>query len=213
MKRKKTKTACAGLGVRIKAVSRKQVSAESFDFKSNLVKMRLRKKLSGAELCRRAGDLDPRTLTALEKGRIENPSIKSLRSLARGLGVPLAELFRDTDGGSESLCVQGTQKGVYRMEIPSWGVKIVSYVPFIHDFFCGKFILAAQKRLTGEMLKHPFPVYRSGLVGRIEAEVEGKKCLLREGDNLFFNGILKHSIYNPWHGESAFWLVTAPSFL
>jgi hypothetical protein len=92
-------------------------------------------------------------------------------------------------------------------------VKIISLTPFIRNFFCGKFILGPQRRLTETMLRHAFPIHVSVLIGRLEIEIETQKFILKEGGNLFFNGILKHSIYNPLHRESAFLMMTAPSFL
>jgi transcriptional regulator with XRE-family HTH domain len=198
---------------KVKEESKKQAASEDLDINGNVRRLRMEKKLSGVELCRRAGDLDPRTLTAIEKGRIVNPSVKTLQSLARGLGIAVSDLFRQAEMGWDRFCCDGTQKGFYQIDLNEWGVKVVSFIPFIHDFFCGKFILGPQRRLTESMLKHVFPVHVSVLVGRFEITVETKNFILKEGDNLFFNGILKHSIYNPLHRESSFLMVTAPSFL
>lgn len=81
------------------------------------------------------------------------------------------------------------------------------------NFFCGKLIFSAQRRLDETLLKHPLPIFVWVLVGRFEVRVEGRKIDLREGDNLCFNGVLKHSFSNPLHRESVLLIVTAPSFL
>jgi DNA-binding XRE family transcriptional regulator len=195
----------------------KKASQSVFDERVNVQatirKMRKEKGLAGVELCKRAQDLDPRTLTALEKGRIKNPSIKTLESVARGLNVTISDLFRQTEAESESYYYSGGPKGAYHMEFPSWGVKVISYTPLTRHFFCGKLILAGRKKMDQTLLKHPLPVFISVMAGKVEITVETKKTLLREGDNLFFNGILQHSFYNPLERESALLLVTAPSFL
>ena len=175
--------------------------------------MRKKRGLSGVELCRRAGDLDPRTLTALEKGRIRNPSIKTLQSLARGMGMTISALFREEELEQPRYFAQGSQKGAFHLDFGTKGVKIVSFTPLIRDFFCGKLILSPKARITQAFLSIATPLYVSMLIGRMEVTVEEKRSLLKEGDNLFFHGVFRHSFYNPSHKEAAFLLVAAPSFL
>lgn len=175
--------------------------------------IRLEKGLSGADLCRSAGDLDAKTLTAVEKGRIKNPSIRTLQSLARGLGISVADLFRRAEMGSSNGFYQGTQKGAYQMEFSRKGIKIVSFTPLVRDFFCGKMIFSSKKTLDETILNHKLPVFISVLIGRFQIDIENQTMVLKEGDNLFFNGMLKHSFTNLLHRESVLWMVTAPSFL
>lgn len=211
--KKKSNAFYSDLENAVKTVSGKNPLCDEIDLKNNIVRMRGERKLSGAELCRRSGGLDPRTLTAIEKGRIKNPSISTLQALARGLGISVSGLFRQIEVETDRFCYQGSKKGAYQIDLPEWGVKIVSFTPFVRDFFCGKFMVGAQKKFSGALLKHFSPIHVSILIGRFEITVENKVFSLREGDNLFFNGILNHSFYNPLHGESVFWMVTAPSFL
>ena len=175
--------------------------------------LRLDKKLSGVELCRRAEDLDTRTLTAVEKGRIRNPSLKTLHSLARGLGISVSDIFRFAEMKIHSNFYLGTQKGVYQLTFQAIGCKIVSLTPFVKDFFCGKLIIAPGKRVDRTLLNHSGPMYVSNLVGQTEIQVEDKKVLLKEGGNLFFNAGFRHSFFNPLHRESVLLVITAPSFL
>lgn len=175
--------------------------------------MREARGMSGVEFCRLAGDLDPKTLTALEKGRIRNPSIKTLESCARALGVTVSALFREAEMGREQNYMVGTQKGAFILDFPKKGVKIVSFTPLVREFFCGKLTLSAKVRMSEDFLHHEVPVYLSCLVGRVEVAVEEKKTVLREGENIFFNGVLRHSIYNPLHKEVSMLLMMAPSFL
>ena len=175
--------------------------------------LRQEKKTSGAELCRTAGDLDARTLAAVEAGRIRNPSIKTLQSVARGLGVSVSELFRRGEVRQEYYFSAGSPKGVFQMDFTGWGVRAVSFTPLIKDFFSGKFIVGARRKIDQTFLSHPRPIYLSVLVGRFEVMIEDRQLSLKEGENLFFNGILKHSFYNPLQRDSVFLLTTAPSFL
>lgn len=176
-------------------------------------KLREERRLSGVEFCRLAGDLDPKTLTALEKGRIRNPSIKTLESCARALGVTVSALFREAEMGRQQHYMVGTQKGAFILDFPKKGVKIVSFTPLVREFFCGKLTLGAKVRIQEDFLHNEVPLYLSCLIGRAEITVEDKKTVLREGENIFFNGVLKHSIYNPLHKEVSLLLMMAPSFL
>ena len=71
--------------------------------------------MSAIGVCRRARDLDPRTLNALEKGRIKNPSVKTLQSVSRGLEVSVSDLFRQAEMHIDRNFYFGSQKGVYQV--------------------------------------------------------------------------------------------------
>ncbi len=187
-------------------------SSEKMDLGKTVRRLRQEKGLTGVQLCRRAGSLDPKTLSAVEKGRIQNPTIRTLLAISKGLGVTIADLFRQTEREIPSSFYLGSQKGAFQMEFRGWKIKVVSFTPFTKDFFCGKLIFDGQTRLDETLLKHPLPFFISTLVGRFQVTVEGKTADLKEGDNLFFNGALRHSFYNPLHRESVLLLVTAPSF-
>ena len=212
MKYQKGKSLYALLGQGIHRRVRKNLAEETIRLHETVRNLREAKGLSGVSLCRIAGDLDPKTLTAVEKGRIKNPSVKTLQSIARGLGVTVSNLFRDAEMNLDRHFYEGSQKGVYKIDFPRLGLQVISFTPLLRDFFCGKFILAPQKRLDETLLKHPLPIWVSTLVGRFEMKVEQKKIELKEGESIFFNGILRHSFYNPLQRESVLMLVTAPSF-
>lgn len=174
--------------------------------------MRLARGLKGVDVCRRAGNLDPRTLTALEKGRIKNPTLKTLQSVAAGLGLPVSELLARSEMELPRYFYRGTQKGFFEVEFRSMGIKAISFTPFVKDFFFGKLIVGPRCRFEETLLRHPHPIFASALVGRFDLELEGEKLALREGENVFFRGNLRHSFYNPLQRESVLFLVTSPSF-
>lgn len=189
------------------------VSSDKIDIGAAVLRMRQSKGLSGAALCRRAGDLDPKTLNALEKGRILNPSVQTLQSLARGLETTVSEFFRGIEMDRESCFHLGSQKGVYQVDFGGKGVKLISFTPLNKDFFCGKLLLGARQKLGPSLLRHRFPIYMAVVMGRIEGKVEDRSFVLKEGENVFFHGALNYSFYNPLGRESVFQIVTAPSFL
>lgn len=173
---------------------------------------RERRGLSGAELCRKTGSIDPRTLSAIEKGRIRNPSLPVLTAIAKALGCLVRDFFTEAEMDLARNYQVGSQKGVFQIEFPRLGMKVVSATPPIPHFFCGKIILSPQRKVTGELLSRPAPVFLEVVMGRIEFDIEGRKTVLKEGENLFFNGSLRHSFKNTLNRESTVWFVTAPSF-
>lgn len=185
---------------------------EKIDIGNRVRFLRKERGLPGIELCRKAGNLNPKTLTAVEKGRIRNPSIQTLQSLARGLRVTVSDLFRTGEIQLDPSVYASSQRGFYEINFYT-GIKMVSLTPFVHEFFCGKLILAARRRADQTLLRHSRPFFISNLVGRFEIQVEDRKIILREGENLFFDGGLRHTFYNPLERESTLLLVTAPSFI
>lgn len=210
---KKTKSLYQELSKQVKTRIAKEQRQEKMTVQEAICQMRKARNLTGVEFCRLAGDMDPKTLTALEKGRIRNPSIKTLESCARALGVTVSALFKEAEMHHEKNFVVGTQKGAFVLEFPHKKVKIVSFTPLVREFFCGKMTLGSKVLLGEELLRCEVPLYLSCLVGRVEITVEGQKNVLREGQNIFFNGVLEHSFYNPLHKEVSMLIMMAPSFL
>lgn len=200
------------LGERLKVQAKRREAREKIHLGRTIRELREKAGLSGVELSRRSGGMDPRTLNAIEKGRIRNPSLDRLERIARGLGCLVSGLFIQAEMDLDRTYHPGSPKGIFQMEFPKWGLKVVSSTPPIQEFFCGKLILAPHGRVPGELLSRPSPVFLEVVIGRIEVEVEHKKLTLSEGENLFFNGGLEHSFRNTLNRESALWLVTAPSF-
>ncbi|MFZ5802947.1 MAG: helix-turn-helix domain-containing protein [Candidatus Omnitrophota bacterium] len=175
--------------------------------------LRLEAGWSGAELCRRTGDLDPKTLTALEKGRIKNPTLKTLSSLARGFGLSVGDLFRHAEIDFEKNFKRGSQQGAFQVYFPKSGVRVVSFTPLLREFFCGKVILPPRTVIPETLVEHFFPVFVSVLLGNVRVTVQDKQEILKEGENLFFNASFRHGFSNPLRKEAVFMLMTAPSFL
>ena len=193
--------------------SRRKSQKPVIDIGEVVFQLRKFKNISGSELCRRSPGLDPKTLNAVEKGRIKNPSIATLQLLARGLGIPISAIFRKAESDVEGYFYLGSQKGYHQTQFSHWNAKFVSFTPPIADFFCGKFILGPKGKLGPSLLRHASPIYLAVMVGRLEGEIEGRPFSLKEGDNIFFHGALKYFLFNPLGRESVYWMTTAPSFL
>lgn len=212
-KKSANKSVYQQISQRIQKETGDRLKSPSLDIHRAIRDLRIKKGLSGAELCRKAGDIDAKTLTALEKGRIKNPSIKTLSSCARAMDVTISELFRQAELQQQEVYYEGTQKGAFSMDFPKEGLHVTSFTPLTHHFFCGKFILKSKAKLTESLLQHEVPIYLSCLIGEVEITIENQKKILKEGENLFFHGVLRHSIYNPLHKDVSLMVIMAPSFL
>lgn len=191
---------------------REKNGSGKIDLGKKIRELREKAAISGAELCRRSGGVDPRTLNAIEKGRIRTPSIDILQAIAGGLGCLVRDLFTQAELEVSQNYHVGSSKGVFQVEFPKAGVKIISLTPAIPQFFCGKMILPARGKVEGQLPIRSCPVFIEVVMGRIEFLIEPERVVLKEGENLLFNGGMEHQIHNPLNRESVVWMVTAPSF-
>ncbi len=175
--------------------------------------LRKERGLSGAELCRRGKGIDPKTLVALEKGRIRNPSIATLGALAKGFGMTVSDLFRRAEFDQRDYFSLGSQKGLCKIELPSQGIQLISFTPFLEELFCGKMILEGQKQFDEKLFGGIGAFFIMTLIGQFSGEVEGRKVVLKEGDNLYFFGGMKFCLANALQRNSTLLLVSVPSCL
>ena len=169
--------------------------------------------MKGIELARKAG-INPRTLDAIEKGRIKSPSIDSLTAIANALGISVASLFvNENKGISEYLFLTGDQKGQETLEFPKAGFRVVCYTPLVSDLFVGKVILKGEANIEHRILPTSGMIFVQVIIGKLVVNFDGKDQLIREGNYTFFNGSFPHSFHNPQFKETAFLLITTPSFL
>ena len=192
--------------------SKKEDVAVSINLARAVRLLREKQRLTGTELCKRAGSLDPKTLTAVEKGRIRNPSIQTLESLARGLGITVSALFRQAELGSEKFFLRSSQKGVFQLQLDA-GMELVSFTPYTSGIFCGKFIVGGRKILDHRYIHFDGIVFAMTLVGNFRVKMEHHEIELREGENLFFRGSFDFAFQNSNYRNSVLLVMTSPSFL
>ena len=166
------------------------------------------------ELARRAG-INPRTYDAIEKGRIESPSLRNLGAIAQALGVSVGSLFaeRSEDGESEGIFIGGNQKGQHTLEFAKDGFRVVCYTPFVPNIFVGKVVIKGETQIEHRALPTSGLIFAQTIMGKLSIHFGGKDHLIREGSYAFFDGCSRHSFSNPQYRESTFLLMTAPSFL
>ena len=171
--------------------------------------------LSGVELCRRGKGIDPKTLVALEKGRIRNPSMVTLEALAKGFGMSVSDLFRRAEFDQRDYFSLGSQKGLYKIDLPSQGIQLISFTPLMEELFCGKMILEGQKQFDEKLFGRDGAgaFFIMTLIGQFEGEIEGRRVALKEGDNLYFYGGMRFRLANALQRNSTLLLVAVPSCL
>lgn len=196
----------------IKNKFEKEIITPSINIGRTVRLLREERQLLSVELCKRAGGLDPKTLTAVEKGRIRNPSIQTLEAIARGLGVTVSTIFRQAELGSEKFFLRSSQKGVFQLQLGT-GIELVSFTPFVRGLFCGKFIVGGKKTLDHKQIRFDGAVFAMTLVGNFRVRVEQREMEMHEGDNLYFSGSFEFAFHNPAYRHSVLLVATTPSFL
>lgn len=194
-------------------LEKRKPSAGPLEIGPMVRRLREEKGLSGVELCRRGKGIGPKTLVALEKGRIRNPSIATLEALAKGFGMSVSDLFRRAEFEQRDYFSLGSQKGLYKIDLPSQGIQLISFTPLMEDLFCGKMILEGQKQFDERLFGGAGAFFVMTLIGQFEGEVEGRKVVLKEGDNLYFFGGMKFRLANALQRNSTLLLVSVPSCL
>lgn len=194
------------------SVPKKEAPTVSIHIGQAVRVLREKQRLTGAELCKRSGGLDPKTLTAVEKGRIRNPSILTLECLARGLGVTVSALFRQAELGSEKFFLRSSQKGVFHLQFDP-GIELVSFTPYTPGIFCGKFIIGGRKTLDRKLINFDGIIFAMTLVGSFRVKMEKHDLELKEGENLYFRGSFDFSFNNPNYRNAVLLMMTSPSFL
>lgn len=168
--------------------------------------------LKSAELARRAG-INPSTLNAIEKGRIESPSLRNLESIAQALGISTASLFSSSESDRDRFFLGGNQKGQQALDFPKDGLRIICYSHLIPNVFVGKVVLKGEARIERRILPTSGKIFVQVIMGKLCIHFDGTEQLVREGNYAFFDGFFPHSFSNPQYKETTFLLVTVPSFL
>jgi transcriptional regulator with XRE-family HTH domain len=177
--------------------------------------IRERRVLAGwkaVDLARRAR-INPRTLNAIEMGRIEMPSLRHLCSASEALGISVASLFADRSTDSDDSFLLGDQKGIQTAIFHKSGFQLVSYTPLVRQLFVGKVILKGHAKIDQRTLPVSGRAFAQPLIGKVTVRFDGKDHLVREGSYVFLDGAFPHSYHNPGQRDCSFLLVTSPSFM
>ncbi len=172
--------------------------------------LRQKRGLAQIELSKRTG-IDPRTLAAIEKGRIITPSLSSLKQIAASLDIPLKDLFGKAEADGREAFFLGNQRGEYLLEWPRQRFRIISYLPRFSPLFAGKIVLENRGQCDSKTLPFTGPVFIQIIFGKLTFCLEGKEYFLKEGQHVSFDGRLSYTLQNSALREATALIVTHPS--
>ncbi len=187
-----------------------KVANELTDLGQTIRRLRERSGTKAVVLAKLSG-VNPRTIAAIETGRIKNPSLKNLQAIAEALGVQFAEFFIQPETEKPESVHEGDQKGEFVVGFQKHGVRLISFVPINSDLFIGKAVLEPKAKVETGQIALLGKVFIQIIFGKLKCFVNGEELLLREGGHLLLNGRFVRSFENPLMKEVTFLLVNSPS--
>jgi transcriptional regulator with XRE-family HTH domain len=146
---------------------------------------RTRRKLTQAFLARRAG-LSTSALCEIETGA-KDPSIQSLRRIAKALDVPVFRFL--TDGGPRQTVVRLRDRK--KLVFPSSKLTYELLVPDPAAAF-EMFVFQMGRGAASDLQSHSGDECLLVLSGILEMEIEGQIHLLKPGDSIYIRSRLRH---------------------
>lgn len=178
---------------------------------ANLRKYRSEGRLTLGQLSELSG-VKIGTLSAIEHGRILNPSFESLKQISGALQIASEALWEDPEESPRSY--KGDLKGAVQFEFKKEGLTLISYTPLVKELFIGKGFLKPRRAFDLKRFPRLNSLFIEIVVGKLELKGETSRSLLAEGDNLFLRPPGRRTVSNPFQmKETSFLLVTAPSLI
>lgn len=178
----------------------------------NELTIRALRKEKGFTLSQLAGaaGISESLLSQVERGRVD-PSLATLRSIARSLEIPLFELFAEQQSAPQ---VDIVRAGLATEVTSPDGGLVYSRMSRV-----GGLLEVLKARLSpgasshSEPWTHPAEECIVVLAGELHVEVEGDKYRLNTGDSCYFNSRLPHRFLNESAKEAVYIIaVTPPSY-
>jgi len=149
--------------------------------------IRLRRGWRQLELAREAG-LSASTLSQIEHG-IKDPSINSLRRIAKALGVPIFRFLADETSGE----VVVRRRARPTLAFPDSNLVYEMLTPDMSGVIEMFFFRMGPGGVSGPRPQsHPGDECSFILSGSMEMEIEGRSHLLRQGDSIYIRSGLRH---------------------
>jgi len=174
--------------------------------------LREEKGMSQRELAQASG-ISRGRLRRLENGRFEEVTLEELKRMAGILSADIRDFLAAT--GESGILPEIVKAGetTFQYELPQAGCRIASYHAPRPDFFSGKLLVAAQKRIAPQYVPKAPSVLIQVVLGQLRIEIRQAGYEIREGDSIVFPGDTPYTIENPALREALANLITVPSFL
>jgi transcriptional regulator with XRE-family HTH domain len=154
-------------------------------------------------------------LSKIENGKTI-PSLNTLHSLAKGLGLTIAKLLSDDAAPKGIVMREGQRPVLSRMGLGGYGVDGVEtelLIPFGADSALQATLLHVQPGARSDGLRqHEGDEVGYIVSGQITLTVEGESYFLKTGDAFFFPSMRPHGIANPGSSPAVIiWVNTPPT--
>jgi len=152
------------------------------------------------------------TLSAIERGRIHNPSPQKVHRIAAALEVSSDCLF--SEPGATPRLYKGNLKGFVEFKFKTLGLSLVSYTPLMSELFIGKGVLKAKHSLDFQHFPRVSLTFIEVIIGKLQMMEQNKKLFITEGENVSLHSPLEYVLENPYQmKETSFLIVTRPSLI
>lgn len=149
-----------------------------------------------------------------ENGRFEDVTFDELKRMAEILKTDIRDFLATTgEGGFLVPELAKSGEAAFQLDLPQAGSRIISHHAPRPDFFSGKLLVAAQKRIAPQYVPKASSVLIQVVLGQLRIEIRQAGYEIREGDSLVFPGDTPYTIENPALREALANLITVPSFL
>ena len=154
-------------------------------------------------------------LSKIENGKTI-PSLNTLHSLAKGLGLTIAKLLSDEAVPAGIVMREGQRPVLSRMGLGGYGVDGVEtelLIPFGAESALQATLLHVQPGARSDGLRqHEGDEVGYIINGQITLTVEGDSYFLKKGDAFFFPSMRPHGIANPGNSPAVVvWVNTPPT--
>jgi transcriptional regulator with XRE-family HTH domain len=173
----------------------------------NIKKIRLNNNLTLQELAEESG-LTRSLISQIENGKA-NPSINTLKKLARNLHVPIGSFFNEDNDHSivvkyENRKILKTRSGItYYLLNPTLKNTNIEFLYVIYE----------KDASTGTRYSHQGEEIGVVLKGKLKIIVEKEEYILNKGDSIKIDSSLPHKIINIYNGDTeAHWVNSPPTF-
>jgi transcriptional regulator with XRE-family HTH domain len=156
-----------------------------------------------------AADVSTGLISQVERG-LTDPSLETLRRMARALGSPLFDLFRHEEHEAVAVVRRGRRMLV---RSPHSGVEYSRISPGHGRLEVLEGILEPGGASSPDPWSHPSEECVVVTAGRLVIEAAGERCELEPGDACYLDSRLPHRYLNEGDETATFMVsVTPPSF-
>jgi transcriptional regulator with XRE-family HTH domain len=156
-----------------------------------------------------ASDLSTGLISQVERG-ISDPSLETLRRIAKVLDVPIFSLFQGPDADAVSVIRRDRRM---RVQSPEQDISYTRISPNRGKLEVLQGRLSPHSASSAEAWSHPSEECLVVLRGSLVVEVSGEDYELQSGDSCYFDSNRPHRYKNPFDEASDFIVsITPPSY-